>query len=331
MNVILMLLACTTPPDSSAAVSVPLTGQSTLTLASAEQGREALGRTDVYINTQGALERQIRLGSKDAVSREQFIEHVRRQVLPWDPQQQKKLAAAGSSLAEKLAGLKVPLPKQVLLIQTTGQDESGAAYTRGNAIVLSKQRAAARAAGLERLLTHELFHVVSRHDPQLRRKLYAIIGFSPCDPITLPAQIEAVKITNPDAPTIDYYITIEHEGKKVDAVPILFSDRSEVDPQRNRLFNFLQFRLLAVERQDGRWRPLLRDGQPVLIDGRKNESYRKQIGGNTNYIIHPDEILADNFVHLVMRDKDLKSPEIIERMRQTLRAHGNGADSNVSD
>ena len=35
--------------------------------------------------------------------------------------------------------------------------------------------------------------------------------------------------------------------------------------------------------------------------------------------IHPDEILADNFVRLVMGDKDVPTPRIIDEMRKLLR------------
>jgi len=33
---------------------------------------------------------------------------------------------------------------------------------------------------LEKLLTHELFHILSRHNPALREKLYAVVGFHKC-------------------------------------------------------------------------------------------------------------------------------------------------------
>ena len=43
-----------------------------------------------------------------------------------------------------------------------------------------------------------------------------------------------------------------------------------------------------------------------------------KIGLNTKYIIHPEEILADNFVILVQGKTDIPSPEIIESMRNIL-------------
>ena len=35
-------------------------------------------------------------------------------------------------------------------------------------------------------------------------------------------------------------------------------------------------------------------------------------------IIHPEEVLADNFKHLVTGKKDLPDPEIVDRMRALL-------------
>ena len=55
-----------------------------------------------------------------------------------------------------------------------------------------------------------------------------------------------------------------------------------------------------------------------MIDPHKEPAFLEKIGKNTNYIIHPDEILADNFVRLVMEDKDVPTPRIIEEMRKVL-------------
>ena len=319
MHAFLLLVAgaapCADTPVETQQETVPLTQDAALIFASEHQGQELLGRHDAYTEAQSALERQIRLQSDDPVSSEAFLKHVQRQVLPWEDDERQRHITAATTLAEKMKGLKIPLPKEVLLIRTTGKDESGAAYTRSEGIVLPRRRMALKPASLERLLAHELFHVISRNDPSLRRRLYAVIGFQPCNPIEFPESLVEQKITNPDAPTIDYFITIKHEGDEVDVVPILLTDRAEFDPRRTKLFDYLQFRLMAVERAGERWQPKLdEEGEPVLIDGRNNASYREQIGDNTQYIIHPDEILADNFVHLLMQTKDLKSPEIVKQM-----------------
>ena len=42
------------------------------------------------------------------------------------------------------------------------------------------------------------------------------------------------------------------------------------------------------------------------------------VGRNTNYIIHPEEILADNFV-LMINNKTAANPEIIEKISEKLK------------
>src|SRR5437667_368014 len=82
----------------------------------------------------------------------------------------------------------VPLsfPTTVQLIKTTGVEEGNAAYTRGTAIVISKVELSKTQSELEKIICHELFHILSRHNPKLRERLYAIIGFIPCDDVEFP-------------------------------------------------------------------------------------------------------------------------------------------------
>ena len=43
-----------------------------------------------------------------------------------------------------------------------------------------------------------------------------------------------------------------------------------------------------------------------------------QIGRNTRYIIHPEEILADNFVLLVRGERKVRTPRIIDDLQRVL-------------
>jgi hypothetical protein len=49
-------------------------------------------------------------------------------------------------------------------------------------------------------------------------------------------------------------------------------------------------------------------------------SYHEQIGRNTGYIIHPEEVLADNFALLLLGRTAVKSPHILDRLRASLPA-----------
>ena len=44
----------------------------------------------------------------------------------------------------------------------------------------------------------------------------------------------------------------------------------------------------------------------------------EQVGRNTRYIIHPEEILADNLTLLVLQKRNLASPEVVEKMKTIL-------------
>ena len=44
--------------------------------------------------------------------------------------------------------------------------------------------------------------------------------------------------------------------------------------------------------------------------------YFRQIGRNTSYIIHPEEVLADNFSMMVLGRKEIPNPEIVEAIRE---------------
>jgi hypothetical protein len=46
--------------------------------------------------------------------------------------------------------------------------------------------------------------------------------------------------------------------------------------------------------------------------------FYEQVGRNTQYIIHPEEILADNFAMLVMGDQNVPSPEILKKLQDVL-------------
>jgi len=309
----------------------PLTADTQLEFASLETGRTLVSTRDTFIGALSRFDRQVRLQTNGEATEAALLEFLAREVVAWDD------AATGNDPVEattrtlitqsierlrpKLESFRIPLPKTVLLVQVSGKEEANAAYTRGTAIMLPKSRIQKlKPDALDRLLLHELFHVLSRNAPELRRDLYRIIGFHVCDPMALPPAMADLKLTNPDAPLIDCRIELTDDGETCWAAPILYSSSATYDAvKKPPLFQYLTFRLMKLEEHDGRWRPLLKEGEPILIDPAQSKSFADQIGQNTKYIIHPDEVLADNFVFLVMQTEKLPSPEIIERMSERLR------------
>jgi hypothetical protein len=318
-------------PGADAAM--PLSESSVVTFADEAAGRKVLTAKDEYIAALSPFDRQVRRRTDQAVTEEFFLKSAADQVVPWNDDEMKRMAEVVAAVHRKVAPFHLPLPKTVLLVKTTGQDEGNAAYTRGTAIVLPRRLASRSAEALEPLFLHELFHVISRNDAKLRDRLYSIVGFTRCGAVSLPADLAARRITNSDAPLIEHRIQLKLPGKngdaaKVHAVPILISREPRYDAKKGGgLFDYMQFRLLVIEPEHApagdraagdRWRAKLENGQPVLLDPKGVESYHEQIGRNTNYIIHPEEVLADNFSILVRGKRDVPTPRILDELRKAL-------------
>ncbi len=298
-----------------------LVGDSSLHFASLDEGRTLVSTSDTFTKALSRFDLQVRFQTTGAVTEKELLTFLTGEVVAWDEATQQAIVESIGRLRPRLLNLRLPLPGTVTLIHMSGKDEANAAYTRGSAILLPRDRLRTlKTDGLDRLLVHELFHVLSRSAPELRRELYKIIGFEVCEPISPPSALAELKLTNPDAPLIDCQIELKEGEETFHAAPLLYSSANTYDAAtKPSLFKYLTFRLMKVEFHEGRWQPVLKDGEPILIEPRSSKSFADQIGQNTNYIIHPDEILADNFVHLVMQTEKLASPRIVERMGELLR------------
>ena len=173
---------------------------------------------------------------------------------------------------------------------------------------------------LDGLVAHEIFHVITRHHPELRDRLYAVIGFEPCRGLKLPESLEARKLTNPDAPLHQHSIGVEVGGEPARVVPVLVAAREFDHESDADLLDYARLDFLLVEEKGGRWVAVEDgDGEPVAVSPMRMKNFAEQIGKNTGYIIHPEEILAENFRHLVLGTERLPDPQIPEKMRGGVR------------
>ena len=305
-------------PHADVFAADTLTEGTALGFATPLQGRAILCRRDDYVARLSPFDRQARLKTNRPISEQQYLEFVGQQLLPWNASERSKVLEVVAKLGPTLDELRIPLPDRVLMIKTSGREEGGAAYTRGNAIVLTEEHLRREAEELERLICHELFHVMSRADPAVRDGLYATIGFRRCGEPTLPTPLAKVKLTNPDAPVNDHCIDVLIDGQRRTVVPVLLSESTTYDVARGgEFFEYLRLRFLAVQidPKSDTTSPLSINGQPLLVPVTELKGFFEQVGNNTAYIIHPEEILADNFAHLMMKTADLETPQIVARMR----------------
>jgi hypothetical protein len=318
-GIMLFAIAAYALVGTAVGVEVQLGEHTVARFADQHEGITALTKRDDYIQQLSPFDRQVRLRTDRPVSEEEFLGFTAGHVRPWTNDEIARLVPMLEELAKKLRPWKLPLPPVILLVKTSGEEEGRAAYCRGNAIVLPQNMIDQQPSRLPKILPHEVFHVLSSHNPELRQKLYATIGFYPTGAVPLPEALAARKITNPDAPLNNYAIATDSSGGRVEWLPLLVSKSKRYDPVRGgTLFNYLEFKLLQLERVGNQWRPVLRDGRPVLADPASVPGYAAQIGENTKYIIHPEEILADNFVFLLDGRIDLPTPRIVEAMGNVL-------------
>lgn len=206
------------------------------------------------------------------------------------------------------AQIRLLLPETIVVSKTTGLEEFDNPYTRGNFIVIPQ-------SGLEdttperlgRTLAHELFHIMSRFidakDSQKKDELYRVIGFEKIadSDIDRSALLPATFITNPDAPTLRYALQIQNDAKNVWGTTFFYLDRnwSAEDP-----FSSLRTVFCELSNTHGQMKVAVgAQGAPLCSslddDSSEPQEFWDQVGKNTSYNIHPEEILAENFSFLL--------------------------------
>lgn len=208
------------------------------------------------------------------------------------------------------------LPKEIRLIKTKGKHYGdGVFYTRENCIVIPENELESR--NREQFLStmyHELFHVISRLNHPLRDELYQLIGFQPIGrPVQVPAELADRIFFNPDG--VDYAQVIKlrsDQDQEIMAIPVIFSNSPEgYSAKKKEFFGYLDFNLFQVKkRPDGSWHLLTKpDGSSTIDLANLKDEFYRQIKDNTDYIIHPDEVMADNFGFLLRSQNDPKVSE----------------------
>ncbi len=156
---------------------IKLSGDTTVTFATADEGRKILTTRDDFIRALSPFDRAARVKTAGDVSEKVFLEFVGANVLDWTEAEKASLVSALERLRAPFERLALPWPKAICFIKTTGKEEGGAAYTRDQALILPQTMLLPNQPVSPRLVAHELFHILSRSNPGLRDRLYQAIGF----------------------------------------------------------------------------------------------------------------------------------------------------------
>lgn len=271
---------------------------------------EKVGITDMLI--------QMKEPYRDAIDRDELLaryqDFLKTEVLDFTEDEAHFCQSVFGEIYPQIVKLHPDIfPKQLQLIKLKGNHYGpGAFYTREQTILIpagvlkEKQR-----ASFYETMLHEIFHIYSRYHPERRRALYELIGFKKLDApegLTMDPPLKKRLLLNPDGIDISYAIELKEAGKSLFAVPILAANRLGYETEQPAFFDYLDFNLYPIQPPYSRTIKVLsqNDGSSRLhLD--TVEGFYEQIQKNTNYIIHPDEILADNFIYLVQAKKDART------------------------
>jgi hypothetical protein len=290
-------------------------------LASASEGRAILAAADDFTRALGSFDRSFRMRTSAPVDDAALRHFLGEQAVDFTSEEEAVWNEAIAALARGVQGMGSVLPPEVLVVKTTGREERDHAYTRANAIVLPAARVRSlRGERALRLLAHELFHVASRASPALRDATYALLGFAPIGPITPPPELDDKRMTNPDAYALGHYVRL---GERA-FIPLLTCPLPLADVlDRTSVLGVARVTLLEIDVDAG---TIMRDadGAPVHVEARATE-WSKQIARNSEYTIHPEEVLADNLSLLVRRRLGAVTPSadlgFLAAFEETLAKH----------
>lgn len=197
-------------------------------------------------------------------------------------------------------------PDTLKLIKTKGRHYGdGVWYTRDNCIIIpADELGRKKNAPFGITMFHELSHVWSRLNPEQSARAYKLIGFEGVgfQNLILPQGLQDRVLYNPDGVDIAQKITLKQEdGSEIQAIPVIYANHLGWTDAQNTFFAYLEFNLFQIEKQaDGKWKVLTKDdGFSSVIDLKSQPDFFRQIKDNTGYIIHPDEVLADNFAFIM--------------------------------
>ncbi len=294
--VVIVLLTCGIIPQGVCATDKPF-----FVFATRQEGRDILTTRDEFVEQMSPFDRSCRMRTDRDVTVKESLDFVSNNVLALEKEDEERIRPIIAGVESKLKRFESFLPDRVYLVKTTGNEEGGAAYTRGGAIVIPRGMIPADPVTLYRLLSHELFHIISRKNPKLRDELYQTIGFRKCPPFEFPKMLKERKITNPDSPVTDHCISVKAGKKSLLVVPILYSNQEKYSKAHSEeFFDYLHGRLSAVGP--------VRSKQPAdYYSEAELEGSARKVGKNTDYTIHPEVILADIFSYLFFGVSELES------------------------
>ena len=294
-------------------------------LVDAKTASLIIAKKDDYISNFSEFDLQSRLGTSDKVSKEDLLVFLSQQTVDWTDSEEIMINRIIDELNDSYLSYKKFLLDKIKLIKTTGREECDAAYTRRQCIYVPVSMVQWPYEELKELIAHELFHVVSTHNPKFRNNLYLKLGFIPCPELEIPEGYKHLYVSNPDTIGKNCYVSFQSNGARVNAVPFLYS---EVPYRGGYFFEYFRFTFLESEMNDNTCKPLYEHNRPKFIaTPQKLFDLCEEIDPYGNqHRLHPEEILAYYWSLLPFAESKLPfyKRSYLEKIRDIVENKGSG-------
>ncbi len=281
--------------------------------ASAKEGRELfLAKTEYYSDfTQNDIDYRLK---KSGGTLDEFLEVSANDIKSFNLLEKYLMNCRISKMARKLKkeGYTLPQSEEVVYIKTKMSTEGGnSGFTLGNEIYLSSMNIVTGlipGAGqyFEHLMWHELYHTLSRNNPDFRAEMYSLINFTVTDSdFEMPPCVRDLYFKNPDVERHNSYATFIIDGKETDCYLVWLCTTDYAQSGSSMVF-----------RNEPVLVPI--DGTDTYYTFDRASNLDEVFGSNTNYEIDPEECMADNFADTMQyglagrMGKGYDNPEIIQ-------------------
>lgn len=299
-------------PTDSTDIASPADALYSYRFADAKEGVELLLSNEDYINGFNQQDLDFRLQKKGGTV-EEWKEFAAQQVLDFTDEEKRGIAKTMAEIEALIAerGIALPPSEEIVFVRTTMHEEGDAgAYTHGTQIYLGQRIATCAAIEVEALhtmglgvLTHELFHCLTRSNPDFRAQMYSVIGFEVQDEdYAFGPHVTGQMISNPDVEHHNSSATFAIDGQDRRCTAVFYANPGFEKPGDN-FFDLGKTGLVPV------------DDLNTIIDSSEASNFWEVFGENTDYVIDPEETMADNFSFAIVfgRDgMDCKTPRIID-------------------
>ena len=281
------------------------------------------------------------------VSQAYFKAVAKAQIQEFTPDEKKAVRATMDFIEERMStlGIRPPFQEEIIFIKSDMKDEGHAAgYTQKNQIYLGSRclertaraflkdpeyradYAEFRLFIFRELVSHELFHCLTRGDASFRRRMYALIGFSVEDQdIEFGPSVREAILHNPDVERYDDSAEFTIGGRKRRCILLATLSQSYAEAvTENCCANFFDYAQAVLVPWD----------QPnTIIPLEDVTDFYDVVGRNTDYVLSSEECLAENFSALITYgtegrydsiDKTVtpyETPQLIMDMHDTLRRY----------